>query len=94
VVDSRAVNAADSEGNTALHIAAQQGMLECMKILLRNGANVEAGVCLCLCLHGWVGVVGIFYVPTFCETWYSLLRVDPFKLLGNLFITQDYTVVL
>ncbi|XP_065898011.1 arf-GAP with SH3 domain, ANK repeat and PH domain-containing protein 2-like [Dysidea avara] len=40
--NSRAVNATDSEGNTALHIATQQGMLECMKILLRNGANVEA----------------------------------------------------
>ena len=49
MVDSRAVNATDSEGNTALHIATQQGMLECMKILLRNGANVEAGKCVCLC---------------------------------------------
>ena len=47
MVNSRAVNAADSQGNTALHIAAQQGMLECMKILLRNGANVEAGVFVC-----------------------------------------------
>ena len=47
---SRAVNVVDSRGNTALHIAAQQGMLECMKILLRNGANIEIGVCLCVCL--------------------------------------------
>ena len=41
---SHAVNAVDSRGNTALYIAAQQGMLECMKILLRNGANIEIGV--------------------------------------------------
>ena len=44
----------DSRGNTALHIASQQGMLECMKILLRNGANIEIGVCLC------VYCVGVF----------------------------------
>ena len=46
---SRAVNVVDSRGNTALHIAAQQGMLECMKILLRNGANIEIGVSVCVC---------------------------------------------
>ena len=53
---SRAVNAVDSRGNTALHIAAQQGMLECMKILLRNGANIEIGlsVCLFVCLSVFV----------------------------------------
>jgi len=45
---SRAVNVVDSRGNTALHIAAQQGMLECMKILLRNGANIETGMCWCV----------------------------------------------
>ena len=55
---SRAVNAVDSRGNTALHIAAQQGMLECMKILLRNGANIEIGVsvCLSICLFVYVYV--------------------------------------
>ena len=40
------MNVVDSRGNTALHIAAQQGMLECMKILLRNGANIDIGVCV------------------------------------------------
>ena len=50
-VYSRAVNAVDSRGNTALHIAAQQGMLECMKILLRNGANIDIGMCVfCVCV--------------------------------------------
>ena len=47
---SHVVNVVDSHGNTALHIAAQQGMLECMKILLRNGANIEIGVCVCVCV--------------------------------------------
>jgi len=45
---SRAVNVVDSRGNTPLHIAAQQGMLECMKILLRNGTNIDIGVSVCL----------------------------------------------
>ena len=49
-VCSRAVNVVGSHGNTALHIAAQQGMLECMKIFLRNGANIDIGVCVCLCV--------------------------------------------
>ena len=61
---SRAVNAVDSRGNTALHIAAQQGMLECMKILLRNGANIEIGVCsfVCICVH-----MCIMYVYMYAE---------------------------
>ena len=49
-VCSRAVNVVDSHGNTALHIAAQQGLLECMKILLRNGANIDIGLCVCVCV--------------------------------------------
>ena len=64
LVCSHAANAVDSRGNTALHIAAQQGMLECMKILLRNGANIEIGVCLfvCICVH-----MCIVYVHMYAE---------------------------
>lgn len=54
---SHAVNVVDSRGNTALHIAAQQGMLECMKTLLRNGTTIDIGVCVlsvCMCVHACV----------------------------------------
>ena len=80
-VCSRAVNAVDSRGNTALHIAAQQGMLECMKILLRNGANIDIGMCVfcvCVCVRACMCVLCV------CMCMCTCVYVYVYILFGEL----------
>ena len=43
---SKNVNIANALGNTALHVAALNNSPECAKLLLRNGASLEAGTIL------------------------------------------------
>ena len=65
--DDSAVDQVDMAGNSALHLAAKQGKLSTISVLLHHGAQIDAKVKTLKCNKINVFKINVFFLPFFAE---------------------------